>query len=79
MRLPGFTAEAATYVQRGFFHEQALDENRSFAGLVTTMYVRTGTCPPGSAYSGCPRGTWCAEPGGDWPFCRCLQCTSIGR
>ena len=73
MRLPGFTAEAATYGRAVLFHMHVPDENRSSAGTVTPCQ----TCPPGSEMSGCPRGHHCAEPG-DWPHCRCLECFGGG-
>jgi len=73
MRLPGFTAEAATY-GRAVLYMHGPNQNQSSADTVTSAFVRR-LCPPGSATAGCRTGSRCIEPGGLWPHCHCLQCS----
>ena len=54
----------------------ALAQTDASDRLVAKM---TNLCPRGSEDSGCPRHTWCSEPGGPSPpRCHCLQCTGVG-
>lgn len=70
MNMPGFNAEAS--LEKSSKQYRSSGTRTAPLGVVPSIF--RGTCPPGSELSGCPRGTFCGEPGGP-PFpCQCLRC-----
>jgi len=72
MNIPGFSAE--TSLERLRNHYRTSGARITFSGIAPS--VNLGPCPKGSESSGCPTGTYCAEPGGPPFACKCLQCAS---
>jgi len=74
MRLPGFTGEASLYMAGGHYRNSGV--RMVPTGVAPSL--RRLPCPRGSETAGCPRNSFCAEPGGPFePLCRCLECAYL--
>ena len=80
MKLPGFTAEAATYSRAGFFQMTAPEGNKSSGGAVTAAAIWKHFCDPGTIWN-CKteniQNCTCTET--PFTYCGCFPTGSGGR
>jgi hypothetical protein len=74
MHMPGFTAKIS--LEKASNHYRSSGARTAPSGIAPSVNLKP--CPNGSESSGCPSGTYCAEPGGPPFACSCLRCASYG-